>query len=323
MVMRITSSVVLLSILTVSCGGRTVVVDAPATPLPPEKMAELWVAPGPEPRDLFWGIGGERHAPPPDVVYKLKAKDDTGFSVSYDVISPDGVEWSAKIGPEAQTEVVVSRLLWALGYHQPPIYYLPSWKVDVGEKEPRIESEARFRPKLKSLERLDEYWNWADNPFSGTRPFKGLLVALLMLNSTDLKDDNNSIYALKEPWDGAASRWFVVRDVGAALGETGKLFPRRNWLEGFEKQLFITSIGDGKIEFDYKGRHQELLSMIEPSDVQWAATEMQRLTDQQWRDAFRAGNYADPVAERYIRRIRQKIADGLALRTDSSAATAR
>jgi hypothetical protein len=285
-------------------------------------MAELWIDPGPEPRDLFWGVGGERYAPPRDVVYKLKAKDDTGFSVSYDVVSPDGTEWSAKIGPEAQTEVVVSRLLWALGYHQPPIYYLPSWKVDVGEKEPRIESEARFRPKLENLNRLDEYWRWADNPYSGTRPFKGLLVALLMLNSTDLKDDNNSIYELKEPFDGA-SRWYVVRDVGAALGDTGKLFPHRNWLAGFEKHGFISSIGDGKIEFDYKGRHQELLSMIEPSDVQWAATQMQRLTDQQWRDAFRAGNYADPVAERYIRRIHQKIADGLALRADSSAATAR
>jgi hypothetical protein len=322
MVIRITSSVVLLSILTVSCGGRTVVVDAPATPIPPAKMAELWIDPGPKPRDLFWGVGGERYAPPPDAVYKLKAKDETGFSISYDVVSPDGVEWSAKIGPEAQTEVVVSRLLWALGYHQPPIYYLPSWKLDLGEKEPRMESEARFRPKLENLKRLDEYWHWADNPYSGTRPLKGLLVALLMLNSTDLKDDNNSNYELTEPFDGA-SRWYVVRDVGAALGETGKLFPRRNWLEGFESHGFIKSIGDGKIEFDYNGRHQELLSMIEPSDVQWAATQMQRLTDQQWRDAFRAGNYADPVAERYIRRIRQKIADGLALRADSSAATAR
>ena len=68
-----------------------------------------------------------------------------------------------------------------------------------------VESEARFRPKLENLERLDEYWNWAANPFSGTRPFKGLLVMLLMLNSSDLKDDNNSIYELKEPWDGAAA----------------------------------------------------------------------------------------------------------------------
>ena len=137
-----------------------------------------------------------------------------------------------------------------------------------------------------------------------------------MLNSSDLKDDNNSIYQLKEPWDGA-SRWYVVRDVGAALGETGKLFPRRNWLEGFEKHGFIKSVGDGKIEFDYNGRHAELLSMIEPADVQWAANQMQRLTDQQWRDAFRAANYADPIAERYIRRIREKIADGLVPRADS------
>ncbi|HEY6360803.1 MAG TPA: hypothetical protein VIX63_06840 [Vicinamibacterales bacterium] len=317
-----TSSVVVLAIVTLSCGGRTVVVDAPATPVSPAKMAELWVDPGPQPRDLFWGIGGTRYAPPADAVFKIQAKDETGFSVSYDVVSPDGMEWSAKIGPEAQTEVVVSRLLWALGYHQPPIYYLPSWKLDLGGKEPRIESEARFRPKLDHLERLDEYWSWADNTFSGTRPLKGLLVALLMLNSTDLKDDNNSIYALKEPWDGA-SGWFVVRDVGASLGETGKLFPRRNWLEGFEKHGFIKNVGDGKIEFEYNGRHQELLSMIEPADVQWAAKQMQRLTDQQWRDAFRAGNYADPVAGRYIRRIRQKIADGLALRADSSASTER
>ena len=315
MIVRFTSAIALVALLTTACGGRTVVTEPPA-PLAPEKMAELWKDPGPEPRDLFWGIGGDKHAPPPDAVYKQKAKDDTGFSVSYDVVSPDGVEWSAKIGAEAQTEVLVSRLLWALGYHQPPIYYLPSWKLDVGDQELRMESEARFRPKLEHLERLSEYWNWADSPFSGTRPFKGLLVVLLMLNSTDLKDDNNSIYELKKPWDGA-SRWFVVRDVGAALGETGKLFPRRNWLEGFEKPAFIKSIGDGKIKFDYKGRHAELLSMIEPADVQWAATQMQRLTDQQLRDAFRAGNYANAITERYIRRIREKVADGLLPRADA------
>ena len=315
MIARVTSAIAVLALVTAACGGRTVVTEAPASPPSAEKMAELWTDPGKE-RDLYWGIGEKKYAPPADAVYKLKAKDDTGFSVSYDVISPDGTEWSAKIGPEAQTEVVVSRLLWGLGYHQPPIYYLPSWKLDLGDQEPRMESEARFRPKLEHLERLDDYWAWADNPFSGTRPFKGLLVALLMLNSSDLKDDNNSIYKLKEPWDGA-SQWFVVRDVGAALGETGKLFPRRNWLEGFEKAGFIRSIGDGKIEFDYNGRHNELLSMIEPADVQWAATQMQRLTDQQWQQAFRAGNYAEPIAERYIRRIREKIADGLVPRADT------
>jgi hypothetical protein len=274
-------------------------------------------------RDLFWGVGGTRYAPPRDAVYGLVGRDDTGFSVSFDVTSPDGLEWSAKIGPEAQTEVVVSRILWGLGYHQPPIYYLPSWKLEAESGEPRTESEARFRPKLPQLERLDEFWHWADNPFSGTHEFKGLLVVMLMLNGTDLKDDNNSIYEMKEPWDGA-TRWFVVRDVGAALGETGKLFPRRNWLEGFEQAGFIVGMDEeGRIRFDYEGRHQELLSMITPADVQWAAQQMQRLTDRQWRDAFRAGNYADPIADRYIRKIKQKIAQGLSFAADTSASTRR
>jgi hypothetical protein len=280
-------------------------------------MAELWVEPGPE-RDLFWGPGGTRYAPPPDVRYAFEGKDELGFSVSYDVKSPDGIEWIAKIGPEAQTEVVVSRLLWGLGYHQPPIYYLPSWEVELEDGELREESEARFRPKLDRLERADEYWSWKDNPFIGARPFNGLLVVLLMLNSTDLKDDNNSIYELREPWpyegappSRAVDRWFVVRDLGAALGETGKLYPRRNWIDGFEREEFISGVEDGGIRFAFTGRHRELLEMITPADLRWAATRLQRLTDRQWHDAFRAANYADAVRDRYLRKIRQKIEEAL------------
>jgi hypothetical protein len=311
---RATSTVAILACSVIACGGRTVVVT-PRGPVPGPVLAQLRVDPGSAPRDLFWGPGGRRHAPPPDATYVLKAKDETGFSVSFDVLGPDGLEWSAKIGPEAQAEVVVSRILWGLGYHQPPTYYLPSWQVDGEGIDPKKESEARFRPKLKELDRLPEVWSWADNPFSGTPELKGLLVILLMLNSTDLKDSNNSIYRLSQPSEGA-SQWFVVRDLGAALGETGKLYPRRNWLEGFEEHSFITSITGTSIEFDYNGRHQELLAMIGPADVQWAARQMARLTDTQWRDAFRAGNYAPPDADRYIARIKEKIADGRALRID-------
>jgi hypothetical protein len=323
---RASSTVVLLcAALASACGGRTVVVS-PRAPVTASQLAELRVDPGPAPRDLFWGAGGRRYAPPADAVYKVLAKDETGFSVSFDVTSPDGIEWSAKIGPEAQTEVVVSRILWGLGYHQPPVYYLPSWNAGAGDGgKGRKESEARFRPKLAGLERLPDVWSWADNPFSGTRELKGLLVILLMLNSTDLKDSNNSIYEIKTPPAGApaitAGRWFLVRDLGAALGETGKLYPRRNWLEGFEEQSFITGVSESGVEFDYDGRHQELLAMISPGDVQWAARQMARLTDAQWRDAFRAGNYATPQAERYIARIKEKIADGLALRVDRRAVT--
>ena len=328
MSLRATSAVMLLiAAASTACGGRTVVVT-PRGPLTAAQLAELRVDPGDSPRDLFWGVGGPRHAPPANAVYALVAKDATGFSVSYDVTSPDGIEWSAKIGPEAQTEVVVSRILWGLGYHQPPIYYLPSWTLRQKDDAPggieRKESEARFRPKLAELERLPDTWHWADNPFSGTRELKGLLVVLLMLNSTDLKDSNNSVYKaapLASAPSIRAGTWFMVRDLGAALGETGKLYPRRNWLEGFEEQAFITAVTASGVEFDYDGRHEDLLSMIGPADLQWAAQQLSRLTDAQWRDAFRAGNYAAPSAERYITRIKEKIADGLALRVDRRVVT--
>jgi hypothetical protein len=279
-------------------------------------MAQFWIDPGSSPRDAFYGVGGRKYAPDPEAHYKMKGKDELGFSVSYDVVGPDGVEWSAKIGAEAQTETVMSRVLWALGYHQPPIYYLPSWNLISEGGGSKKESEARFRPKLDQLDRKDEFWKWADNPYVGTRPFAGLFVILLMFNSTDLKDDNNSIYEVKTPIPAAAPnvrRWFVVRDLGAALGETGKLFPKRNWIEGFEKEGFIKRVADGRIEFAFTGRHQELLEMITPADLRWAATRLQRLSDDQWADAFRAANYGDAIRDRYRRRIQQKIDQAIAI----------
>jgi hypothetical protein len=310
------TSAVLAAGLAAACGGATLPIQTAAVPPSSQQMAQFWRDPGSTPRDLYWGVGGQRYGPQLDAEYTLKAKDETGFSTSFDVTDPDGLEWSAKIGPEAQTEVLVSRVLWGLGYHQPPVYYLPSWMIAGEGIEKHRESEARFRPKLPQLVREKEFWKWADNPFSGTRELKGLLVVLLMLNSTDLKDDNNSIYTISEPWDGAR-RWFVVRDIGAALGETGKLYPKRNWLEGFEKQGFITRIEGDHVEFDYDGRHQELITMITPADVRWASERMARLTDQQWKDAFRTANYAEPIANRFMAAIRQKIDDGLALRARS------
>jgi hypothetical protein len=297
--------------LVTACGGA-IAIQQPGHPPSAEAIKQLWVDPGSEPRDLSWGIGSEKYAPKPDAVYTFKERDASGFSAKYTVKDADGVEWSAKIGPEAQTEVVLSRILWGLGYHQQPIYYLPSWTLE-HDGTRHTESEARFRPKLKAFERLDDYWWWQQSPFVGTRELNGLLVVLLMFNSTDLKNDNNAIYRLKEPMEGA-DRWFVVRDLGASLGETGKMYPRRNCLECFEQHGFITSIEGDKVAFDYQGLHQELISMIHPADVRWAAEHMQRLTDAQWHDAFRTANYADADAERYIRRLQEKIDDGLALR---------
>ena len=130
--------------------------------------------PGATPRDLFWGVGGQTlRAAAPTRVYTFEAKDDTGFSVSYDVTSPDGIEWSAKIGPEAQTEVVVSRILWGLGYHQPPVYYLPSWTLDDRGRATPDRERGALPPEAAAARTARDVWSWADNPFIGTRELRG------------------------------------------------------------------------------------------------------------------------------------------------------
>src|SRR6266540_2502689 len=99
-------------------------------PVDPAEVAQLWTEPADmEDRDLFAGPWGLEAAPKPDDVYSFVAEKKGGFSPGYDVKSPDGTAWSVKMGPEAQTEVVASRLLWAVGFHQPPVYYLPQWTL--------------------------------------------------------------------------------------------------------------------------------------------------------------------------------------------------
>ena len=91
------SAAVIALVGSLACGGATA--RAPETAPTSQQLAELWIDPGSQPRDLFLGVGGEEFAPPKDPVFRFKARDETGFSVSYDVIAPDGTEWSAKIGP--------------------------------------------------------------------------------------------------------------------------------------------------------------------------------------------------------------------------------
>ena len=135
------------------------------------------------------------------------------------------------------------------------------------------------------------------------------------------------IYELSQPERGVR-RWFVVRDVGASLGRT--MYPRllkwfrlrgfgqgtRNDLAGFEEQGFIQSIDDrSRITFDYRGIYRDVIDGVTPADVRWACQLLSRLSERQWREAFRAAHYDEPRATRFISKIKEKIAQGLALTT--------
>ena len=207
--------------------------------------------------------------------------------------------------------MTASRLVWALGYHQPPVYFLEQWTLAGGDN-PGPQTRARFRPDLPGLKNVGE-WGWQSNPFMGSQPLRGLLVMMVMLNNSDLKPAQNIIYDLRAEREGAR-RWYVVRDLGHSFGETGKFRADRNDVLEFETEVFTKGVENGKVKFNWSGFHGQLLDDITPADVHWTCERLARLSDAQWADAFRAGGYEPMLAERYIRRFKQKIAEGLALR---------
>lgn len=285
-------------------------------------LAELWKEPrNLASRDLFHGAGGRRLAPDPSARFELVKVDDSGFSPGYQVRDPRGVLWNVKLGIEAQSEVVASRVLWALGYHQPPTYLVEKWTL-TGEKG-GPQPFARFRRESPDQTVVSD-WSWYENPFSGTAAFKRLLVANLILNNWDLKTSNNKIYDIRDR-DGSRRRVYVVRDLGASLGKTTfptflawtplKGMPQgsRNDLEDFEEQSFIRGVDGAQVKFDYRGTNLRLVKTVTVDDVVQACRSMARISETQWRDAFRAGGYSETEQQRYISKMKEKIQEGLAL----------
>jgi len=283
-------------------------------------VSQLWREPEDlESRNLLVGPAASIPKPEPASFTFIKA-DASGFSPGYDVRDQTGMEWSIKLGPEAQTEVVASRILWAIGFHQVPTYYLTEWNMEGGpDGRP---GPGRFRPQVPNAKVVGE-WAWNENPFAHTQPFRGLVVANLIINNWDWKTSNNKIYDLTNP-DGTGERRYIVRDLGASFGKSdAPVLARvlgariaqgnRNDLKDFEEQGFIKRVTGNRVEFDYGGIHQNVTDAVTVDDVVWTCRLLARLSDEQWTAAFSAGGYPPDQAARFIAKLKSKIAEGLAL----------
>jgi hypothetical protein len=288
----------------------------------------LWNEPADlESRDLFHGAGGAQLAPDPSAPYELVAIDDSGYSPGYDVRDPRGARWSVKLGIEAQPEVVASRVLWAIGYHQPPTYLVTDWQIT--GKRVETPGPARFRLESGGYRVVGD-WSWYENPFVSTQPFRALLVANLILNNWDWKTSNNKVYDVTDR-NGGSRRVFVIRDLGASLGKT--TFPTllkwmpvrglgqgsRNDISGFEEQGLIKRVEGRRVTFEYRGIHHGLVDTLTVDDVVWTCRLMARIADRQWHDAFRAAGYGEAEQQRFITKVKSKIDEGLMLAGSSSA----
>ncbi|HEX5069777.1 MAG TPA: hypothetical protein VFV78_06125 [Vicinamibacterales bacterium] len=270
-------------------------------------------------RDLFHGPGGVQDQPDPRDRFEFISEDTSGASRGFDVRDSRGREWSAKFGIEAQPEIAASRILWAAGFRQLPTCYVPNWTL-VRDGVPARQPAARFR--LKDRAKSAGPWAWNANPFVGTEEFGGLVVLMVIINNWDLKTSNNMVYDVQT--GGRTEQWFVVKDLGASLGKTGatgaflgRLHGTKNDVDDYEREPFIESVHGDRVMVHFNGAVYVpvLPGTIRVSHVRWICQRLDRLSDRQWHDVFRAAGYSGDVGDRYVRRLKQKVADGLRLST--------
>ena len=295
----------------------------------------LWRDPGNVAgRDLFYGPGSPRLAPAPP--FTFVEEDKSGDSPKFDVKDARGVLWRVKLGPEAQSETVATRLTWAVGYFAEEAYYLESARI---RRMPRLSRGrefvvgrdvvrgARFEPRRKNVVR-GPTWDWEKNPFRGTRQLDGLKVIMILLNNYDARKENNRVFYVRNSRGRSEPRYYVS-DVGATLGKADGLGGTRskNNLEDSLSTRFVLGVEDGFVKFDYDTRPTNLgtLSVLYPpyyrgevkkekamrnipvAHARWIGSLLSQLTDGQLRDAFRAANYDAATADAYVRALRQRI----------------
>ena len=306
----------------------------------------LWRDPGDIPaRDLHHGPGSSELAPQAPFTFIEEVK--TGESPKFKVSDARGVKWNVKLGPEAQSETVATRLVWAVGYFAEEAYYFERVRVEGMRRLSRgrehvtgnIVRSARFEPRREGVEEGPE-WSWRDSPFEGSREMSGLKVLMILLNNFDARKGNNHI--LYTDTDAGREARYVVTDLGATLGRAGGLGGKRvkNDLGAFLSTKFVRGVDeeDGVVEFDfdtrprgfghfsvlhpkyYRGEVKKEAAMrgIPVEHARWIGSLLTQLTDEQLRTAFHAAGYVEPVAEGYVRALRERIDQLVNLRVVAS-----
>jgi hypothetical protein len=281
---------------------------------PPTGTPVLWRDPGDiSTRNLLLGPGGEEMKP--DISDITFVKDEVGgFSIGYRVRDGAGNTWVAKIGKEAQPETASSRLVWAVGYVTEIHYLFPCVQIKgaPGKKVERCEGQGfanvRFEARPKDIKRLGTTWSWMNNPFTGTKELKGLIVMMGLINNWDLKDDNNKLIYVPGTDGAQGEMHYILSDLGASFGKTGGFISRsRNDPKDYAKSKFIEGVEGGRVKFAYSGKNSDLFKDITVEQAKWIGGLLSQLSDEQIMDAFRAGNFDAEEVQMLTTALRARI----------------
>ena len=268
---------------------------------------EMWVEPSDiATRNLYYGPGGEAMMPDLSRVTFIE-EEKGGYSTKYRVRDGRGRVWVAKLGKEAQTDTVATRLLWAVGYHTEISYLVP--RVNIRGKG--TFENVRFEARPSAVKRAGE-WRWDENPFVGTRPFQGLKVMMVLINNWDIKDSNNRVLFARDPRTGRNELRYIISDLGATFGKTGSFLTRsRNEPEDYVDAKFIDELKGRYVDFHYSGKRKSVFRNITIDEARWMGGWLSRLSARQIRDAFRAANYSPEdvqmLAEAFQARVNELV----------------
>ncbi len=280
-------------------------------------------------RDLFYGPGGEKDAP--RGTFTFEKEDLDGTNPKFVVRDQDGVKWKVKLGEEARPETVASRLVWAAGFFADEDYFLADFKAEGmpehlhrGAQQFAADGSThnvRLKRYLKGEEKIGS-WEWLADPFTGSREWNGLRVLMALIDNWDLKDINNAIY------DRAGTRIYLVSDLGASFGTTGRSLTRaesKGNLSAYEQGHFITRTTPESVDFRTPSRpalihmfelpeyvqrvHMEWIGKNIPrADARWMGEVLAKLSPEQIRAAFRAAGYTPEQVDAFSAEVEKRIA---------------
>ena len=284
-------------------------------------------------RNLFYGPGGKEHEPHGPLTFV--DEDLEGSNPKFNVRDAGDVKWKVKMGAEARPETVASRLVWAVGYFANEDYFVQDLpvaempKLHRGQKEVDPDGavhDVRLKRRNKGEEKIGE-WQWANNPFSGTRELNGLRVMMALINNWDLKDENNAIYVQK---DAPGEQIYMVSDLGATFGTNGldrSHEKSKGNLDSYMHSKWIKAVRADAVDFEVPHRPAVVVAGANPhefisrlhlewigkniprTDVRWIAGWLARLSGEQIRDAFRAAGYSPDEVEGFACVVEARIAE--------------
>ena len=305
---------IILAVLLLSVATTTALAQKKAKKPAPTGERVLWREPTDiESRDLFLGPGGDAMKPDLSRVTFVKDQAGGGYSINYRVRDGSGKVWVAKLRSEAQPETAAVRLMWALGYMTEINYLAPCVKIE-GAPSANVKkcegggfANVKFEARPEEVKRLDN-WQWANNPFAGTKEFQGMIVLMSLMNNWDLKDDNNRILYVPQGSRGSPELQYILSDLGATFGKTGGFISRsRNKPEDYAKAKFIEGVEGGRVKFAYGGKNSGLFENITVEHAKWIGSWLARLSDKQISDAFRAANYTPEEVQLMTTATRSRI----------------